>query len=55
MADIVNLQETWEDHSGQEVERFLKAQFGMKFGDFRTTSPDANNFIHILCFQLKDR
>ena len=33
-----------------EVERFIKSQFGTKFGDFRTTEPDANNFIHILCF-----
>ncbi len=33
-----------------EVERFIKAQFGTKFGDFRTTEPDANNFIHLLCF-----
>lgn len=53
MADIINLQEAWEGHSGQEVERFLKAQFGTKFGDFRTTSPDENNFIHILCFATK--
>lgn len=53
MADIINLQEAWEGHSGQEVERFLKAQLGTKFGDFRTTSPDANNFIHILCFATK--
>ena len=33
-----------------EVERFIKAQLGSKFADFRTTEPDANNFIHILCF-----
>ena len=33
-----------------EVERFIKEQFGTKFGDFRTTDPDANNYIHILCF-----
>lgn len=33
-----------------EVERFIKAQFGAKFGDFRTTDPDENNFVHILCF-----
>ena len=36
-----------------EIERFIKAQFTTKFGDFRTTSPDANNFIHILCFATK--
>ena len=53
MANIVNLQEAWEGHSGAEVEAFIKAQFGTKFGDFRTTSPDTNNFIHILCFATK--
>ena len=36
-----------------EVERFVKAQLATKIGDFRTTSPDANNFIHILCFATK--
>ena len=33
-----------------EVERFIKAQFGTKFGDFRTTDPDQNGYIHILAF-----
>jgi len=33
-----------------EVERFIKSQFRGKFGDFRTTEPDENNFVHILCF-----
>ena len=33
-----------------EVERFIKEQLNNKFGDFRTTDPDANNFIHLLCF-----
>ena len=36
-----------------EVERFLKSQFGTKFGDFRTTDPDTNGFIHILAFATK--
>ena len=44
-----------------EVERYIKqvlgAQgnvLGQKVGDFRTTSPDQNNFIHILCFASKE-
>ena len=37
-----------------EVERFIKAQFGTKFGDFRTTDPDEHNFIHILGFATEE-
>ena len=33
-----------------EIERFLKAQYGTKFGDFRTTEADSNGFIHLLAF-----
>lgn len=36
-----------------EVERFMKEQYGTKFGDFRTTDPDNQNFIHLLCFATK--
>jgi hypothetical protein len=31
----------------------MKQQYGTKFGDFRTTDPDQNNFIHLLCFATK--
>lgn len=34
----------------EKIEDLIKAQFGTKAGAFRTTSPDANNYIHILCF-----
>ena len=37
-----------------EIERFLKAQIGAKFGDFRTTDPDASGYIHILAFATED-
>ena len=37
-----------------EIERFLKAQIGAKFGDFRTTDPDTNGYIHILAFATED-
>lgn len=33
-----------------EVERFMKAEYGTKFGDFRTTDPDAQNFVHLYGF-----
>lgn len=36
-----------------EIERFIKEQYGTKFGDLRTTDPDEQNFIHILCFATK--
>ena len=36
-----------------EVERFMKEQFGAKFGAFRSTEPDTNNFVHILCFNTE--
>ena len=36
-----------------EIERFMKQQYNTKFGDFRTTDPDQNNFIHLLCFATK--
>ena len=36
-----------------EIERFTKEVFGTKVGDFRTTDPDQNNFIHLLCFATK--
>ena len=36
-----------------EIERFMKTQYNTKFGDFRTTDPDQNNFIHMLCFATK--
>lgn len=39
----------WAINKG-EVERFIKAQYGIKFGDFRTTDPDEHNFVHLLCF-----
>lgn len=54
MADIRTLTEAWEGHTGLEVETFLKAQIGDKFGDFRTTQPDEHNFIHLLCFSTED-
>ena len=37
----------------EEIERFVKAQYGTKIGDFRTTDPDEHNFIHLLCFATK--
>lgn len=37
-----------------EIERFIKEQFGTKFGDFRTTEPDANSFVHLLCFATEE-
>ena len=33
-----------------EIERFMKAEYGIKFGDFRTTQPDVQGFVHLLCF-----
>ena len=58
---ITSLAQAWggTDANGKwafdfaRIEDFIKAQFGTKVGDFRTTSPDANNFIHILCFATK--
>jgi len=35
MADIVNLQEAWENHTGLEVEAFIKKEFGKRAGAVR--------------------
>ena len=35
MADIINLQEAWENHTGLEVETFLKSVLGKKIGAVR--------------------
>lgn len=35
MADIINLQEPWEEHEGFEVEAFIKKQFGKRAGAVR--------------------
>ena len=35
MADIINMQEAWEEHSGLEVETFIKRQFGSRAGAIR--------------------
>ena len=59
---IENLGIPWSgtDAQGQwgydkrRVEDLLKAQLGVKYGDFRTTAPDANNFIHLYCFATPD-
>ena len=37
-----------------EVERIIKAQFGLNFGALRATDPDTQNFIHILCFATEE-
>ena len=35
MADIINLQEAWENHEGTEVEAFIKKVFGQRAGAVR--------------------
>ena len=51
MADIQNIQESWEGHSGVEVEAFVKQQLSSMYGYIRpSSSVDSNTFYHIECF-----
>ena len=46
MARIENLKESWEQHTGSEVEEFIKDQFGKKVGWSETVQDlDGNNVI----------
>ena len=55
MAEILNIQEAWEGHSGQEVEQFVKQQFGDKYGHIvMSDTVDDNNYYHLYCFASKE-
>ena len=48
MADIQNLAEAWQGHTGSEVEAFIKAQFNGNVGYFRWSSQiDSSNNYHL--------
>ena len=50
MAEIINIQESWEGHSGLEVEQFIKEQFGDKYGYINLRFNGDNNTYYIECF-----
>lgn len=55
MANIVDLTEDWQGHTGQEVQAFIKGELGTKYGHIRTSANiDSNNFYHLECFNSKD-
>ena len=55
MAEIVNIQEQWEGHSGLEVEAYIKREFGGKYGYIvMSDTVDDNNYYHLYCFASKE-
>lgn len=50
MAEIVNIQEPWDGHSGLEVEQFVKQQFGGKYGYINLRFNSGENMYYIECF-----
>ena len=55
MADIQNLAEAWQGHTGTEIEAFIKAQFNGNVGYFRWSSQiDSSNNYHLEGFASAD-
>lgn len=54
MAEIKDIQEAWEGHSGLEVENYIKREFGDKYGHIRLVFDEQTNFYNIEAFASKE-
>lgn len=51
MAEIIDIQERWENHSGLEVENYIKREFGSKYAVIRISDTiNENNFYSLEMF-----
>lgn len=54
MAEIIDIKERWEGHSGLEVENYIKREFGDKYGHIRLVFDEQTNFYNIEAFASKE-
>ncbi|MBO4786493.1 MAG: hypothetical protein J5510_05450 [Prevotella sp.] len=55
MANIANLSEEWQGHSGAEVQAFLKTQLASRYGYLHIpTTKEQDGYYHIYCFASHD-
>lgn len=54
MAEIIDIKEAWEGHSGAEVETFVKQEFGGKYGHIRLVFDSVTSFYNIEAFASKE-
>ena len=54
MAEIIDIKEQWEGHSGLEVENYIKQEFGTKYGHLRFVFDESTSFYNVEAFASEE-